>query len=158
MEIIATPPPPSGIRRSLFRLPILLYRLRLGWLLRGRFMLITHLGRVSGKPRQTVIEAIDHDPADGSYIGPSGYGRRSDWYRNILKTPEITIQVGSRRIPVTAVPLTADEGSEVMARYCARHPRLGRRLSRFLGFLVDGSDADFREVGRHITFVRFVPR
>ena len=32
----------------MFKLPLLLYRLRLGWLLGRRFMLLTHVGRRSG--------------------------------------------------------------------------------------------------------------
>lgn len=158
MEVIATPPPPSGIRRLLFRVPVHLYRLRLGWLLAGRFMLLTHTGRISGRPRQVVIEAIAHDPRDGGYVGPSGYGRRSDWFRNILATPEVTVQVGSRAMPMTARPLGPEEGAELMAAYARRSPRVARRLARFMGFLVDGSEADFREVGRRIVFVRFTPR
>ena len=31
----------------MFKLPLLLYRLRLGWLLGTRFMLLTHVGRHS---------------------------------------------------------------------------------------------------------------
>ncbi|MGH3504750.1 MAG: nitroreductase family deazaflavin-dependent oxidoreductase [Nocardioidaceae bacterium] len=158
MRTITPPAPPTGLRRLLFRLPINLYRAHLGWLLAGRFMLLTHTGRVTGKPRQVVIEAIDHDPAEGSYVGPSSYGQRSDWYRNILATPDVTVQVGSHAMPMTAAPLGPDESAELMARYGGKHPRLGKRLARFMGFLVDGSMADYREVGRRIQFVRFRPR
>ncbi|MCG5217036.1 nitroreductase family deazaflavin-dependent oxidoreductase [Streptosporangium sp. KLBMP 9127] len=158
METAATPPPPSGLRRLAFRLPILLYRAHAGRLLGGRFMLLTHTGRVTGKPRQVVIEVIEHDPVDGSYVVPSGYGSRSDWYRNILRTPEVLVQVGSRVRPMTAIPLPPETGAHVMARYGRRHPRFGKRLARFMGFLVDGSETDYQEVGRRIAFVRFVAR
>jgi hypothetical protein len=36
MRRISDPRPPAGVRRALFRLPIHLYRLRLGWLLGRR--------------------------------------------------------------------------------------------------------------------------
>jgi hypothetical protein len=36
--------PPRGLARLAFRLPIWLYRLRLGWLLGDRFLLLTHIG------------------------------------------------------------------------------------------------------------------
>ncbi|HLU74241.1 MAG TPA: nitroreductase family deazaflavin-dependent oxidoreductase [Nonomuraea sp.] len=158
IEILDTPPQPSGLRRTLFRLPIHLYRLRLGWLLGGRFMLLTHTGRVSGEPRQAVIEVVGHDAASGGHIAAAGYGRRSDWYRNILKTPEVTVQVGNRARPMTARPLSEDEGADLMAKYALRNPRIARRLAKLMGFLVDGSESDFREVGRRIPFVRFTPR
>ncbi|MGW0229851.1 nitroreductase family deazaflavin-dependent oxidoreductase [Actinopolymorpha singaporensis] len=158
MKVLDTPQPPSGLRRLFFRLPVHLYRAHLGRLLGGRFMLLTHTGRVSGRPRQVVIEAIEHDPRDGSYVGPSGYGRRSDWYRNVLVNPDVTVQVGGCVRAMTAAPLPPAEGGELMARYAARYPRLAPRLARFMGFEVDGSQGDYRAVGERISFVRFTPR
>ncbi|MFW3113967.1 hypothetical protein MHAE_09365 [Mycobacterium haemophilum DSM 44634] len=73
--------------------------------------------------------------------------------------PEVTIQVGQRTIPVTAVQLTKDEGAETFARYGMKHRRAAKYLlPRVLGFSVDGSEADFQAVGRHLPFIRFVPR
>lgn len=156
MEIVNRPDPPTGLRRVLWRLPILMYRLRLGRLLGGRFMLLQHVGRVSGKPRQAVLEVVDHD--DRGHVAASGFGPRSDWYQNVVKTPDVTIQVGGRAIPVTAVPLSADESVEIMAGYARRHPAAARKLGKLMGFVIDGTAEDYREVGRHVPFVRFTPR
>lgn len=46
---------PHGLARLLFRLPIWLFRLHLGWLAGHCFLLLTHSGRQSGLPRQTVL-------------------------------------------------------------------------------------------------------
>jgi deazaflavin-dependent oxidoreductase (nitroreductase family) len=157
MKIVKNIQPPAGLTRLLFRIPIRLYRLRLGWLFGSRLLLLNHTGRVSGKPRQTVLEVAERD-GDG-YVVASGWGPTAAWYRNILHTPEVTIQVGTRTIPVTAIPLDKDEGAEVFARYGSRHRAAAKyMLPRVLGFSVDGSDADFRAVGQHLPFVRFVPR
>ncbi|MFC7302933.1 nitroreductase family deazaflavin-dependent oxidoreductase [Streptomyces monticola] len=158
MHITGRPAPPTGLRRLLFRAPVHLYRLRLGRLLGGRFLLLHHIGRVSGKLRQVVVEVVEHDRVTGAYIVCSGFGPRADWYRNLLAAPDVTIQVGARVLPVTAHPLGADEGAEFMARYAPRHPRAARRLCRFMGFAVDGSEADYRAVGRELPFVRLTPR
>src|SRR5690606_34219031 len=158
VRINKTPEPPSGLWRVFFRLPIHLYRLRLGWLLGGRFLLLTHTGRISGKQRQAVLEVVDHDSRDGSYVAPSGFGPRANWYQNVLATPHVTIQVGRRTMPVTAAPLSADDGAEIMARYARRHPTAAKQLCRIMGFGVDGTIGDYQEVGRHIPFVRFTPR
>ncbi|MQA88488.1 MAG: nitroreductase family deazaflavin-dependent oxidoreductase [Streptosporangiales bacterium] len=155
MEILERPQRPSGLRRLLWRLPIQLYRLRLGWLLGGRFMLLTHTGRISGKRRQAVVEVVDHSADDGSYTAASGFGPRADWYQNVLKTPEVTIEVGRRTMPATGAPLTADEGAETMARYAPRHPTAAKALCRVMGFTVDGTEADYRAAGRRIPFLRF---
>lgn len=158
MKIVKTPRPPRGLRRLLFRLPITLYRMGLGGLLARRFVLINHIGRTSGVTRQVVVEMVDRDPRRGTFTVPSGFGGRSDWYRNLMRKPEVTIQVGRRTLPVAAVPLPPDEAEETMVAYARRHPFAARRLAPFMGFEVDGSEADYRQVAREIPFVRFTPR
>ncbi|TXK40019.1 nitroreductase family deazaflavin-dependent oxidoreductase [Nonomuraea sp. C10] len=156
MDIVKRPDPPSGLRRTLWRLPIHLYRLGLGRLLGSRVMLLIHVGRVSGKPRQAVIEVVERDGR--GYVAASGFGPRADWYRNITKTPEVVLQVGGRTFPAVARLLPAEEGGEIMARYAPRHQAAARRLCAIMGFAVDGSVEDYLEVGRQIPFVRFVPQ
>ncbi len=157
MKIVKNVQPPAGFTRFLFRIPIHLYRLRLGWLFGSRLLLLNHIGRVSGTPRQTILEVAEHD--GDSYVVASGWGPTAAWYRNILHTPDVTIQVGTRTMPVTAIPLDKEEGAEVFVRYGSRHRTAAKYvLSRVLGFSVDGSDADFRAVGQHLPFIRFVPR
>lgn len=157
MRELTRPSPPSGLSRMVFRLPIWLYRLRLGWVLGARFLLVHHVGRRTGLPRRVVLEVIEHDPARGAYAVAAGFGTHSDWYRNLRVRPDTTIQVGMRTRQVTAVPLSTEEGGEIMARYAPRHPRAAPRLGRFMGFAVDGSPDDYRAVGRRISFLRFEP-
>jgi hypothetical protein len=52
---------PRGMARTLYRFPIKLFRLHVGWLLMGHFLLLTHIGRTSGLPRQTILEVLLHD-------------------------------------------------------------------------------------------------
>jgi deazaflavin-dependent oxidoreductase (nitroreductase family) len=100
VKVVKNVQPPAGLTRLLFRIPIHLYRLRLGWLFGSRLLLLNHIGRVSGKPRQTILEVAEHD-GDGCVVA-SGWGPTAAWYRNIVHTPDVTIQVGTRTIPVTA--------------------------------------------------------
>ncbi|MCT2584479.1 nitroreductase family deazaflavin-dependent oxidoreductase [Actinophytocola gossypii] len=158
MEIVKQVGLPKGLSRLLFRLPIAFYRRGLGWMFGGRLMLVHHVGRVTGKRRQVVLEVIAHDAGDG-YVVASGWGPGAAWYRNVLHTPDVTIQVGRRTIPVTGVPLPVEEGAEIMAKYASRHRMAAKfLLPRLMGFSVDGSADDFRAVGRHMPFIRFVPR
>ncbi|MFI9554524.1 nitroreductase family deazaflavin-dependent oxidoreductase [Nonomuraea endophytica] len=142
--------PPTGWRRRAWRLPIGLFRAGLGWLVPHRMMLLTHTGRSSGQPRQAVIEIVARD--GGSVVAASGFGTGADWYRNVLKTPEVTIQIGGHPRPAVAVPLSAAEGADIMATYAARHPAAARRLCGLMGF---DDVLDFRQVGGRIPFVRF---
>ncbi|WP_214409168.1 nitroreductase family deazaflavin-dependent oxidoreductase [Sphaerisporangium fuscum] len=156
MEIVKRAAPPTGLHRRLWRLPVHLYRLGLGPLLGHRLMLLTHTGRVSGRRRQAVIEVVHRD--DHGYVAASGFGSRADWYRNVMTTPQVTIQIGGKILRATATPIDTDEGAQIMARYAPRHPLAARQLCKLMGFAVDGSLEDYREVGRHIPFVRFIPR
>lgn len=156
MRILGQRPQPKGLTRFLFRLPIRLYRVGLGWLLGGRFLLLHHRGRVSGKTRQVVLEVVHHDSAAKTYTVASGFGAKADWYRNLLAHPEVRVQIGNRNKTATAMPLPTEEGADVLVRYAARHSRAAKALCRYMGFEVDGSAADFAEAGRHIPFVRLV--
>lgn len=147
--------PPAGVARLLLRLPILLYRAGLGRLLGARFLLLEHTGRSSGRLRQTVLEVAGHDTAQDTYYVAVGFGPSSDWYRNLLVTRECTIRVRGQRSARKARPLSAGEGADLMADYARRHPGAARGLMRFMGFRVDGSEADYRDVAGRLG-LRFV--
>ncbi len=149
---------PRGLTRILARLPIWLYRLHLGWILDGRFLLLTHMGRKSGLPRQVVLEVVKHDPATGAVYVASGFGRRSDWFRNILKTPEVTVQMGNRRWEAMAQVLPPEEAEAILAEYAREHPTAARNLARLLGYPTDGSPESFRKLAAEVPIVALRPR
>lgn len=152
-------PQPTGLKRLMFRAPIWFYRLGLGGLLDERFLLLNHIGRKSGLPRQTVLEVADYNSDTGAYLVASGFGRQSDWYRNILVTPNVTIQIGRKSLGATAAPLSPVDSGYAMADYARRHPRAAKQLMRLCGFEVDGSPQEFYVVGHdHIPFVSLQPR
>ncbi len=57
-------PLPHGILGWLLKLPIGLYRVHLGSLLGDRFLMLTHIGRKTGRSHHTVIEVVLHDRAN----------------------------------------------------------------------------------------------
>lgn len=149
-EKVGKAEPPRGFSRLLWRAPIWMYRLGLGGLMGGRFLLLNHTGRISGQPRQNVLEVVDHDEAADTYTIAAGFGKKSDWYKNILKTPEVTIQVGSREMAATAVPMQPEDSGQAMVKYAHRNPRAAKGLMRICGYKVDGSDEDYYILGRDI--------
>ena len=158
MERLATRQPPAGLWKLFFRAPIWLYRLHLGWILGRRFLLIEHVGRKSGAVRRVVVEVVHHDRDADTYTVASGFGPRSDWYLNLQAHPDVAIRVGRRYLAVRARFLSADEGAEVMARHAREHTKAAPELAKFMGFEVDGSQDDYRAVGREVPFVRFERR
>ncbi len=123
---------PSGWLRLLLRLPIALYRVKLGWLLGQRFLLLEHVGRKSGQMRKTVVEVVGHDRTSDTYYIVSGWGKRANWYQNLLATPKITIRVGRRHLHVCAESVSPAEGVPVLLDYRQKHPLATRELSRML--------------------------
>ncbi|UUN25654.1 nitroreductase family deazaflavin-dependent oxidoreductase [Streptomyces sp. FIT100] len=154
---VRRPKPPTGWKRSLARLPIHMYRIGLGPLFGKRLMLLIHTGRFSGVTRKVILEVVEHDPRAGSWTVASGFGTRAQWYRNLRRTPQATIQFGRRYHAVTAHFLPAEEGARTMARYAEAHPRTAQRLCAFMGLPSDGTPEGFRRAGEQIPFVRLEP-
>jgi deazaflavin-dependent oxidoreductase (nitroreductase family) len=156
-EKISEVKPPRGLARLAWRAPIWFYRLGLGGLLGERFVLVNHMGRKSGQPRQAVVEVVHHDKETGAYIVASGFGEKSDWFQNVMAHPEITIQVGNERMAARAQRLALLQATEVMLDYNRRHPATLRTLAGILGYCTDGSDADARFFAEVIPIVALVP-
>ncbi len=149
---------PRGLARVAFRLPIWLYHLRLGWLLGDRVLLLTHIGRKSGMPRQAVIEVVRHDPDSDTYIIASGFGAQVDWLRNIQQNPNVVVQSGARRLEAVAERLPLDVAADELRSYAARYPRAFRILTkRLLGQELDGSAESCRRLAADVPVVALRP-
>lgn len=148
----------TGIGRFFFRAPIFLYRIGLGGLLGKRFLLLNHIGRKSGLTRQAVLEVVKYDRESDTFYIASGFGKKSHWYLNILAHPEVSIQVGWRKMAVTAVLLTPEQSGEAMVDYARRYPKAAKNLSRLIGFNIS-TEEEYRTVGRDaIPFIALNPR
>ncbi len=149
--------PPRGVARTLYRLPISLFHLHLGWLLMGHFLLLTHIGRKSGLPRQTILEVLLHDRAKDVYYVMAGWGERSDWVKNIEKMPQVQISVGHRHVRALARRLPPEEAESKVIAYGRQHPHLIRSLPRLLGYRTDGTEEDLRALAWLGIVVAFDP-
>lgn len=153
IEKTKTVTPPKGLNRIMYRLPIWFYRLHLGWMLGERFLLINHIGRKSGLLRKVVVEVVRHDKESKTIIVASGFGTKSQWYQNLRKTPDVNIQLGTKKYTAHAEFLSAEQGADEMVDYAHRHPSAARELPKLMGYRVDGTDDDYRTLGREIPFV-----
>jgi deazaflavin-dependent oxidoreductase (nitroreductase family) len=156
-DLANSPKLPRGLSRLAFRFPIWLYRLRLGWLLGYRFVLLTHTGRKSGLLRQTVLEVVRYDPVSRACVIASGWGMKSDWIQNITAKPQVIMQVSNKRSKALAERLSPDEGEHELLDYAHRHPMAFRELTRFMGYRLDGSEADIRAAGRMLPMFNIKP-
>lgn len=125
-------PHPTGLFRLAMRLPILLYRLHLGWLLGKRFLLLEHKGRKSGVIRRTVIEVVDHNPQAGSFVVAAAWGDQADWFKNISVEPKVTIGVGLKKFSAIARVLPYEEAVHHLTVYARNHPVAFKQLGSLL--------------------------
>ncbi len=149
--------PPRGLARLAWRAPIWFYRLGLGGLMGGRFVLLNHIGRKSGQPRQAVLEVVTHNKDTGAFVVASGFGEKSDWYQNVMAYPEVTIQVGRKLMPVRAQRLLLPQAVEVLFDYNQHHPAALRTLAGILGYRTDGSESDVRFFASEIPMIALTP-
>lgn len=151
--------PPKGLLLMGFRLPVYFYRIGLGWMLGRRFVLINHLGRKTGLPRQAVVEVVERDEESGVITVVAGYGEKAQWYQNLRVQPETTIQVGIRKIAVITRFVPPEKGEEIMLRYYQRYGAITGMLFKLLGYEWDGSKIGLCQIARdHLRFVLFVPK
>ena len=155
MTTIQLPQPPRGWKASFWRFPILFYRLGLGGLLGKRFLLLNHIGRKSGQPRQAVVEVVDYDPKNNIYFVASGFGEKAQWFQNIMHTPQVKIQVGSRKMSARAERLSIEDGERMLLEYAQQHPIALRELSHLLNIPYDGSRESINEMAKVLPVVAF---
>jgi deazaflavin-dependent oxidoreductase (nitroreductase family) len=134
-----------------------LYRLRLGRLLGHRFLHLTHRGRKSGQPHQTVLEVVRYDPATHTPTVVSGFGPRSDWYLNLLRTPLAKIKIAAQEFEAQAVPLSIEEAIATFHDYARSHPHALTSLAKVLGYPWDGTDRSFQALAETLPMIAFHP-
>jgi deazaflavin-dependent oxidoreductase (nitroreductase family) len=105
------------------RVPIVVFRAGLGAVFGSRMLMLEHVGRRSGRSRYVVLEVVGH-PSPEVYVVPSGFGERSQWFRNIMVHPDVKVSVGRRRgARAVARRLSTAEADLTLRRYIDRHPR-----------------------------------
>jgi deazaflavin-dependent oxidoreductase (nitroreductase family) len=141
--------------RRLMRAPLWLYRARLGFLFGSRMLMLEHTGRRSGKRRQVVLEVVGH-PTHDTYVVVSGFGERSQWYRNVMADPKVRVSAGARAArPARARRLTTVEADRVLADYSTHHRRAWAKfkpvIEATLGAPITEHDTNLPMIGFRLT-------
>jgi deazaflavin-dependent oxidoreductase (nitroreductase family) len=100
------PYPSNPLLKWSLKLPILWWRLGLGWIAGRLVMILTTTGRKSGLPRYTVVKY--HTWRGKKYVF-SAWGERAYWVQNILADPYVTIQTARGIERVIARRVTGDD-------------------------------------------------
>ncbi len=147
---------PGPVFKWLFKIPILYYRLGLGWMIGKRFLLLTSIGRKTGKARHTPLE-YEYSQSEDCYRVSPGWGGHTDWYKNIRHNPNVTVQVGRRIFQAVAEPAPDEEAAKFMQGISQRHPDMDKVWSRWSDRPVDGSWESYVHAARFFPSVRLKP-
>ncbi len=146
---------PQGLTRSLYRLPISLYRLGwggiLGWL---PMLVMTTKGRRSGAPRHVMVEFRRHG---SKYYVFSAWGERTDWYRNLLQHPRVTIQHGAHVFAADARPVQGDAEALRALYLFTRNSVLYERMFAGMSSAQAADLNSLADVAQEFTLVRLEP-
>ncbi len=82
------PYPNNKVIKKFYRVPIILYRLGLGKLVGKAILIISTIGRKTGKVHRTPIEYFRHQ---GKVYVMSGFMDAPDWYQNLQADSHVTL-------------------------------------------------------------------
>jgi deazaflavin-dependent oxidoreductase (nitroreductase family) len=93
-------------------------------------LLVTTAGRRTGKPHTNPVIYLEKDGRYLVFASNLGADDHPDWYRNILASPQVTMEIGTdegrvRKFATRAVVLEGEERDRLYAEQCAISPAFG---------------------------------
>ena len=150
---------PSALLKFFFKTPLLMHKLGFGgWerLIGAEWMLITTIGRKTGKRRETMVDVMDYNEANDTYYIEAAYGTRADWYKNIQSNPIFEAQVGRRKFKARAGALTTEGAAELLVRFYRQKPAYTRSVMAMAGMKFKDEN-ELREMGKNLTLLAVKP-
>jgi deazaflavin-dependent oxidoreductase (nitroreductase family) len=131
------------------------------WLLRRhllpsfnqRCMIITTTGRKTGRRWSVPIGFV----RDGSSYLAINAGGNSNWYRNALAMPYVTLEVEDSVIETCAEAVHVDSPEQlqfVLDVYRHQSPSI---FENFLGISLDAPAEELMDISKYVAFMRFYP-
>jgi deazaflavin-dependent oxidoreductase (nitroreductase family) len=134
-----------------------LYAIGLGPLIGGFIILLTTLGRKSGKERVTPLQ---YEKIGADYYLGAARGLNADWVLNIQSNPQVKLRVGAKQIHGTAEIVTDPcRFADFIEVRLDRHPRLiGLIMEKAHGLPKRPSRAQLEEMAKTEAFVIVHPQ
>ena len=145
--------PDKPIEKFIYKIPIFAWRLGLGPILGKYILIFTHIGRKTGVSRRTAVEF--HTINGMKYI-PCAFGVKSQWYRNLLANPRVTIQSADGTEQMIAVRVKDNEELiSVIDTIMERNPTMMKWYLDTLNIQHDRKDILVHK--QDLIFLRFDP-
>ncbi len=148
---------PPAFMLPFMKMPLIFYRLGLGWVFGKRFMLLTHVGRRSGKVYRTVLVALRFDESTHEILAVSPWNA-SNWYRNIQAAPALEVEMGRVRYAPQQRAASPEEITVAFIEFRRQHPMFSRMVARIPSWKIDSSYEELLDLARTLRGVAFQPK
>jgi deazaflavin-dependent oxidoreductase (nitroreductase family) len=141
---------PSSFLKFFLKVPVHLHRMGMGgweWMIGGRWIFISTIGRKTGKKRYTMVDVIECDKTSDTYCIDAAYGQRANWFRNIQANPVFQAHVGRRKFATSAVVLSPEETGKKMVDFNRRRPAYTKVVTAMIG-LKFKDEIELEQMGR----------
>lgn len=96
---------------------------RVGGRFEGAPLLLLHTtGARSGAERVNPMMYLEEDGRLYVFASKAGADTHPDWYHNLVKTPAVSVELGTAAFTATAAPLGEPERARVYAEQARRYP------------------------------------
>jgi deazaflavin-dependent oxidoreductase (nitroreductase family) len=85
-------------------------------------LLLTTIGAKSGEQRTSPMMYLPEGGHVYVFASNAGSDKNPSWYLNILKNPAVTVELGERAYPATAVEITDAERDRIYAAQSTLYP------------------------------------
>ena len=148
---------PGRLALAVFRMPLRSYQHRKGWLLGHTFLRLTHVGRRTGQPHETVAMVLRYRRESHEAVICSAWGSDTDWVRNIRERPAVRIDLARETFEPEQRFLSVEESLCVVDDCLHQHPWRFRLMARVLGWGDLRVEAVVRDFVQTRPFVAFRP-
>jgi deazaflavin-dependent oxidoreductase (nitroreductase family) len=135
--------------------PQFFYAIGLGRLLGKFVLLLTTIGRSTGKPRVTPLQ---YEEIDGKIYLGSSFGKKADWIKNIFKNPRVVVHLKATKF--TGIASFIDDSATIVAFLkirLERHPKMIGRILRAEGLSIPPSLEELESYAKGMVIVVIEP-
>ena len=146
---------PKSILRWIKRPPQLAYAIGLGPLIGRLVLLLTTIGRVTGKQRVTPLQ---YESVEGIFYVGSARGIKADWVRNILVNDRVEVRVKNQYFNGSAAVITdVEKIIEFLLLRIQNHPRMMNAMLKSDGIPQNPDRDQLKDYASRIVLVKITP-
>ncbi len=147
-------PYPGKLLQFLFRMPVQMHRLGLGWIV--SFAPVMILSTRSANGHGTRHDCLEYRQHGSKIYVISTWGDRPDWYRNLRQQSHATLKLRNRRYAVKASRVTdREEAKRVLLMFRRGAPLVYDPLLSRMSNVEDVNLLTLAQIAEQVTIVRF---